>query len=93
MPIYKGSRYEYSTVDYVSTEVNGPSYPIVFNTIQPFSLLNYRTHTYTEGERLDTIANIYYSNPGHWWVIVMANPAITDFTNITPGTVLRIPSV
>jgi len=91
--IYKGSRYEYATVDYVAKTLSGPSHPIVFNTIQTFTLLNYQTYTFTEGDRLDSISNKFYSNSGFWWYIVMANPGITDFTNIAPGTVLRIPSV
>jgi len=93
MPIYKGSRYEYAKVDYVSTEVNGPANPIVFSTIHPITRMSYITHTYVEGERLDSLASKYYSNSSVWWHIVMANPMIPDFTNIDPGTILRIPSV
>jgi hypothetical protein len=93
MTIYKGSRYEYSTIDFVSTTVNGDSNPIVFYSITPLSKLSYQEHTYIMGERLDQLANKYYRNSEYWWLIPEANPEILDFTNIVPGTTIRIPRV
>lgn len=93
MTLYKGSRYEYSTVDYVATEVNGSENPIVFYSISSFDKASYYEHQYVLGERLDQISTKYYKNPGYWWIIPEFNPEITDFTNIAPGTVLRIPRV
>lgn len=40
--------------------------------------------------RLDMIANKYYSDPTLWWVIALANDLVDPFV-IQPGTVLRIP--
>ena len=93
MAIYKGSRYEYSTVDFVSTTLNGSSNPIVFYQFTQLGKITYYEHVYTEGERLDQIASRYYRNPNYWWIIPEFNPSITDFMNITPGTIIRIPNV
>lgn len=91
--IYKGSRYEYSTVDYVATELNGAENPIVFYAITEFNNISYYEHTYVKGERLDQLSSKYYRTPRFWWMIPEANPQIADFTNIKEGTVLRIPRV
>jgi nucleoid-associated protein YgaU len=93
MTIYKGSRYEYSTIDYVSIDEAGASNPIVFYQFSDLGLISFYQHTYVNGERLDGIANKYYKNSEYWWIIPEFNPEIKDFTNITPGTVLRVPRV
>lgn len=93
MSIYKGSRYEYSTIDYFTTMLNGPEKPVVFYTFSNLGLTNYWEHVYVQGERLDEIAFKYYNRPEYWWIIPEYNPELTDLNNITPGTVLRIPNV
>lgn len=93
MTIYKGSRYEYSTVDYVSTNLNGDEDPIVFYSITPLSNVSYYEHQYVSGERLDQLAFQYYKDASYWWIIPEANPQITDFTNIPNGTIIRMPRV
>ena len=93
MTIYKGSRYEYSVIDYVSTTSTTPEEPIVFYTFSDIGTITYYTHTYVSGERLDQIADKYYNNPEYWWVIPEFNPEVLDFTDIKPGTLLRIPNV
>jgi hypothetical protein len=90
--IAKGSRYEYSVVDFVQLKENEELLPIVFYQFPNIGRLSYSYHVYTQGERLDQISNKYYKKPGFWWVITQANPEVTDILNITPGTVLRIPS-
>ena len=92
MTIYKGSRYENSAIDYVSTKADAPEQAIVFYEFSSIGLITYTTHRYVFGERLDQIADKYYNNPEYWWVIPEFNPEISDFTNIKPGTLLRIPS-
>ena len=92
MTIYKGSRYEYSTIDFVSTKVGGDAKPIVFYTLTPLGTITYREHTYTLGERLDQLSTKYYGNPENWWIISEFNPEV-DFTAIPSGYVLRIPLV
>lgn len=93
MTIYKGSRYEYSVVDFVSTTPNGQQYPIVFYYTSAFGRATYHEHIYVEGERLDQLANLYYKNSEYWWIIPEFNPQISDFTAITPGTIIRMPNV
>jgi hypothetical protein len=93
MTIYKGSRYEYSTIDFVATSAKKDANPIVFYNITHFDKLTYYEHSYVSGERLDQIANTYYKNPEYWWIIPEFNPQITDFTNIPNGTILKIPNV
>lgn len=93
MPIYKGSRYEYSTIDHFKTTTTGDVKPTVFYSFSDLNLTNYWLHTYMGGERLDEIAFKYYNRPEYWWIIPEYNPEILDINNITPGTVLRIPNV
>jgi hypothetical protein len=94
MPIEKGSRYEYSTVDYFATKKDQESEePVVFYTFSTLGYVRFWTHKYVEGERLDQIAFKYYKKPEYWWIIPEYNPEVEDFTNIKPGTVLRIPNV
>lgn len=93
MAIYKGSRYEYSTVDYFSTNIDKDDNVVVFYEFSQLGLVEYWEHTYVEGERLDQIAYKYYKRPGYWWIIPEYNPSITNLTSIAPGTVLRIPNV
>lgn len=93
MTIFKGSRYEYSTIDYVSVKQNSNENPIVFYEVSELGLVTFYEHTYVSGERLDQIANKYYRRPEYWWIIPEFNPEVKDFINITPGRVLRIPNV
>jgi hypothetical protein len=90
--IAKGSRYEYSLVDFVQLKENEELLPIVFYQFPGIGRLTYSYHTYTQGERLDQISTKYYKKPGFWWAITQANPEITDILNIEPGTVIRIPN-
>jgi hypothetical protein len=92
MSIYKGSRYEYSTIDYVATN-NYVEKPIVFYTFSDLGFVNYWEHTFLQGERLDQLADRYYKNSEYWWVIAEFNPAIIDLNNIKPGTILKVPNV
>ena len=93
MTIYKGSRYEYSTIDFVSKTLNGQANPIVFYDFTTLGGVTYIEHSYVEGERLDQIAFKYYRDPAFWWIIPEFNPQVTDFTAIPVGTVLKIPNV
>jgi hypothetical protein len=93
MTIYSGSRYEYSLIDFFSTKENGDENPAVFYSMTDLGRVTYFEHTYSMGERLDTLAYKYYKAPSFWWVIAEYNPEIKDFTNIPSGTILRIPNV
>lgn len=93
MSIYKGSRYEYSTIDFFKTKVDGNNNPVVFYSFSTLGLTQYWEHTYVEGETLESIAYKYYKRPELWWYIPEYNPELTDFLNIKAGTSLRVPNV
>ena len=93
MGIFQGSRYEYSVIDFVAVDTDADANAVVFYEKDDIGLLAYVEHTYTQGERLDVIANKYYRRPDLWWIILDANPQINDPLSIKPGTVLRIPNV
>ena len=42
-------------------------------------------------ERLDLLANHYYSDPRYWWVIARANNLGKGTLTVQPGLQLRIP--
>ena len=93
MAIYKGSRYEYSKVDFVQTKAAGNANPIIFYNVPVFNNLSYYEHVYEAGERIDQISTQYYRTPKLWWLIAAANPAINDLYNIPAGTSLKVPRV
>jgi len=46
-----------------------------------------------QGYRLDQLANRYYNNPRYWWVLAAANNLLIPDEELTPGTVIRVPSL
>jgi hypothetical protein len=44
------------------------------------------------GDRLDVIADDYYSDASEYWIIAAANGLIGDSLFVAPGTQLRIPT-
>lgn len=44
-----------------------------------------------DGDRLDTIANEYYSDSSLWWIIASANQIHDPSFTIKEGTILRLP--
>jgi len=46
----------------------------------------------TDGDRYDTLAQVYYGDASLWWIISTANPSSNRASLIpTPGTQIRIP--
>ena len=43
----------------------------------------------TEGDRCDSISQLYYGSPEHWWFVASVNKLSSN--NIPAGTQLRIP--
>jgi hypothetical protein len=93
MTIKIGSRYEYSTIDFINLTPDGDAYPVVFYEVPEPGVLSYSEYTYKKGDRLDNLALKFYREPRLWWVIVENNPEIEDIQNIPEGTVLRIRNV
>ncbi|MEI8129539.1 MAG: hypothetical protein WCG95_07995 [bacterium] len=91
--IYQNSRYYTQLIDYIALSSEGDNYPIVFYEFDTKGVSTWYEHIYAEGERLDFLSYKYFFRSDFWWLIAEFNPKISDFTNITPGTVLRIPRV
>ncbi len=43
------------------------------------------------GDRLDTLANQFYSNSSYWWIIATANNIHDASLSVDDGTIIRIP--
>jgi hypothetical protein len=93
MSIKKGSRYEYSTVDFLSVKVDDSLSPVVFYEFPGTVEISYYEHEYVDGERLDQISTQYYNKPDLWWLIADYNPQILDILNIPTGAILKVPRV
>lgn len=52
----------------------------------------YHEVTEVDKSRLDLIAWQYYGNVNFWWVIAVVNDIYDPFTDLTPGTIIRIPN-
>lgn len=91
MSIYQGSRYEYSTVDFVSVVPDGDENPIVFYEFADLNTFSYNEYEVKQGDRLDHISYNFYRKTDLWWYILDFNPEITDPSNIPAGTIVRIP--
>lgn len=91
--IYQNSRYYNQLIDYVSFTNGGNANPIVFYEFDVLGNAQWLEHIYQYGERLDSLADTYYSRPELWWLIAEYNPKVKDFLNIPAGSVLRIPRV
>ncbi len=48
-------------------------------------------HVIKAGERLDTLASLYYGDEELWWVIALANRIMDPFS-LSIGTRIRVPS-
>lgn len=90
MTISATSRYAQSSV--VSITVNGQSRQTIVSSEQIPFVIQFIFHQVTSNERIDNIAYQYYGDATRWWVIADANPEILDWSTITQGTLIRIPS-
>jgi nucleoid-associated protein YgaU len=53
--------------------------------------LDVQDHVVEEGERLDSLAGLFYGDGSLWWVIAAAS-GIGWAAQVPPGTLLRIPT-
>lgn len=87
--IAAGSRYASSQVitavkDGAEVQVITPSQAVAYT-------FSYSEYQWTDADRLDTLAQTRYGDPSKWWQIADGNPEILDWTQIRPGTIIRIP--
>jgi hypothetical protein len=91
MPIYKNSRYNDSTIEYISLQEDGDTTAVVFYEFSELGELTWSDYTWEDGDRLESVSQTFYSTPTSWWLIAEANPEIEDCLNIPAGYVLRVP--
>jgi nucleoid-associated protein YgaU len=91
MMISADSRYADSALATLTKDGNDVA--VIVSSAQVAYSFTFIHHTVTLGERIETIAYQYYADAKLWWRIADANPEILWWDNLTPGTVLRIPSV
>jgi phage tail protein X len=53
----------------------------------------YTPYQFTGADRIDNLAYQFYGDSDVWWAIANANPEVLDWSNVTPGTILRIPDI
>ena len=90
MPVFGGSRYERSNVEFFEGADGTPRQVLSLPFPDPVSFAATQ-HVVSEGERMESIAALYYRDPTAWWVIAQANPEQFFPEKLSPGVVLRIP--
>lgn len=93
MAIYKGSRYQFAALEFLSKSAKDDAIPTLFYTFDELGIVNYQEYTWKSGDRLDNLATTFYNSPDKWWLLAEYNPEITDLGSIAPGTKIRIPRV
>lgn len=85
--VFPGSRYEVIPVSRLPHR--DKRVPAVLERFTP-AVRYYAFYTVKGTERLDQIAQKYYSDPTLWWKIADANPEIF-FPTPEPGSIIRVP--
>jgi hypothetical protein len=84
------NRYQNSPT--IDTTKNIPYY----NTVIPITIPQETIPFYyvsQEGDRWDSLSNIFYKTPNYWWVLAQANKLANGSITIPPGTKLFIPNL
>lgn len=76
----------------IDTSKNIPYYETVIPTPIPAEEVPFYYLT-QEGDRLDTLSNLFYKTPDNWWVIAKANNLANGTLGIPGGTTLFIPNI
>lgn len=84
------SRYRTAEIGYVLDGRSGVTRATVFRErIEPTD--QYDFWIWSDGDRLDLLAQRFYGKSGDWWRILDANPEVTDPATIPLGFHLRVP--
>lgn len=87
--IMANGRYRDSTI--ITLDVDNLPRQIIFpSTPVPYTF-QYRAYIWTGADRVDSISNNVYGDPSKWWMIAAGNPEVLDWSQIQPGTIIRIP--
>jgi aryl-phospho-beta-D-glucosidase BglC (GH1 family) len=86
------SRYSASTVTPGSSLAGNDIMVIQFT--QPIDkTFTFTYHQVKANDYVDLLANVEYGDPTLWWIIANANPEVTDWMNLTVGSLIRIPKL
>lgn len=85
------SRYKDSTLALVASS-RGTNLTVVPGQQREWSF-NFTYHQLTSADRIDLLADQYYGDARMWWNIADANPEVMSWETLTPGQIIRIPSV
>jgi hypothetical protein len=76
----------------IDTTKTVPYYtPPILSDVPPEDVPFY--YTAQDGDRLDTISNLFYKTPSNWWIIAKANNFADGSISVPVGTRLFIPNV
>lgn len=91
--IFLNSRYAVSPVATLVFTDDVQVYRTVLRSPPALPPALFDSHFWTQTDRLDALATLYFGDPKMWWRIADLNPEILDFTGLDPGTMIRVPSV
>lgn len=91
MTILANSRYANSSV--VAVDKDGADVAVIVPSPAVAYSFSYVNHQVADGERPDTLAYQYYTDPTLWWRIAQANPEIMYWDSVPAGTIIRIPQL
>jgi hypothetical protein len=90
--ITSNSRYAKSTV-VTGTNLDGNDILVVLFSQPTDVSFKFKYHQVTNNDHVDVLAYNYFSDPRLWWLIANANPEITNWSRLVPGSLLRIPTL
>jgi hypothetical protein len=95
--IFPNSRYVNSPVVLVDTpqvftDENGPSVQALYWSQPADYTFKYKYYLWKSTDRPDTLAYTNYGDATLWWFIANANPEILNWSDLSVGTVIRIPN-
>ena len=95
MRVLPNSRYANSTIATVqaTAEFGGGDVAAIVPSAAVAYSFQYVSHQVMTGDRADSLAYQYYTDPSQWFRIAQANPEILWWDDLTPGTVIRIPVI
>lgn len=90
MAITLNSRY---TSDKVTRVVeNDVSRTVIVKRPERARTFDFTFYQWLDGDRIDSVARDYFDDERQWYHIADANPEILVWTEVAPGTVIRIPN-
>lgn len=90
MAISQTSRYASSQVAPV-TDASGVTRQTILPTAPTDTAYQVSFYQWRTGDRPDLLAFRNYGDERLWWLIAKVNPEITNWLDVTVGTVIRIP--